>query len=152
MTTETLFDAGDDTGNEPTSYHDARCQCQRHCENCRRDLDEHGGVNAGPRARYCSTYCKGRAARERAFDRYMQAQVGAQLAAAEDEDNGYDDERVEIHRVIQCTIDIHGSSSLWDGPARSCNACVAPTIWGDDCHYCARYRRPCGRHNENHTH
>lgn len=21
-----------------------------------------------------------------------------------------------------------------------------PTTWGDDCRYCKRYRRPCGRH------
>lgn len=23
-----------------------------------------------------------------------------------------------------------------------------PTVWGDDCRYCTRYRRPCGRHED----
>ncbi|QBP30273.1 hypothetical protein KDW77_gp59 [Mycobacterium phage Pinnie] len=23
-----------------------------------------------------------------------------------------------------------------------------PTVWGDDCRYCKRYRRPCGRHED----
>lgn len=75
MSTATLFLYGDDTGNEPTAYHDTQCTCVRHCGQCFRDLDAHGGVNAGPRARYCGRHCKGQAARGRAFDRFMQSQV-----------------------------------------------------------------------------
>lgn len=72
------------------TYHDAnRCKCDRHCGNCFTDLDQERaqiesmiaravvGPNGPyteanrlhPRARYCSPYCKGRAARERALDR-----------------------------------------------------------------------------------
>jgi hypothetical protein len=75
------------------TYHDTRCQCERHCGNCFTDLDqeraqiesmiERGVVGPNgpytakdrlhPRARYCSPYCKGRAARERKLDRTIAA-------------------------------------------------------------------------------
>lgn len=70
----------------PGSYHDiGRCQCNRHCLNCGEDLDQIMPVRAtliaeghlppsaqlGPRHRYCSPYCKGRAKRERALDRFL---------------------------------------------------------------------------------
>lgn len=70
----------------PGAYHDAgRCQCNRHCLNCFEDLDKIIPVRArliaeghlpasaqiGPRHRYCSPYCRGRAKRERALDRLL---------------------------------------------------------------------------------
>jgi hypothetical protein len=70
-------------------YHDmTRCRCDRHCAHCFEDLDmirelhkkliAEGRPGAParplhPRARYCSPYCKGRAKRERAFDRALAA-------------------------------------------------------------------------------
>jgi hypothetical protein len=69
----------------PGGFHDYRCQCGRHCRNCFEDLDEVRVVRAwmieagtipaadqlGPRERYCSTYCRNRAKRERALDRAL---------------------------------------------------------------------------------
>lgn len=69
----------------PNSYHDLRCRCDRHCRHCFDDLDQLRVVRAkmikagtipaadqlGPREKYCSPYCRGRAKRERAFDRYV---------------------------------------------------------------------------------
>lgn len=68
-------------------YHDSSCRCPGHCGNCFEDLDrirreqqqliEQGKLRPedklGKRRRYCSGYCQGRAARERAFDRYLQS-------------------------------------------------------------------------------
>jgi len=72
-------------------YHDTRCQCPDHCLNCFDDLpgvralrarlcaqDTPGFTEAdqlGPRERYCSAYCRGRAKRERALDRRIAQHV-----------------------------------------------------------------------------
>jgi hypothetical protein len=71
-----------------SGYHDInKCRCDGHCLNC---FDDLAGIRAmreqkhaeglgeyypllHPRARYCSPYCKGRAARERALDRRLAA-------------------------------------------------------------------------------
>jgi hypothetical protein len=68
-----------------STYHDLACQCERHCRHCFEDLDQVREVRTrmiarkkmpaawqlGPRECYCSPYCRGRAKRERAFDRYL---------------------------------------------------------------------------------
>lgn len=95
MTAETIWQS-----DWPESgYHDAmRCRCDGHCRNCFEDLDavraqinsmiERGVVGPNgpytdadrlhPLARYCSGYCRSRAKRERAIDRFLAAQdVGA---------------------------------------------------------------------------
>jgi hypothetical protein len=76
----------------PGSYHDvSRCECEGHCGNCFADLDEiretrarmiadgsiPAGDQLGPRERYCSAYCRGRAKRERALDRAIAATATA---------------------------------------------------------------------------
>jgi hypothetical protein len=73
----------------PGSYHDVgRCGCEGHCLNCFADLAEirrvrteliadgriRSGDQLGPRERYCSGYCRGRAQRERALDRAIAAE------------------------------------------------------------------------------
>lgn len=68
------------------TYHSAACRCEQHCGNCLASLDvireEQEKLAAGgkavrpvlhPLARYCSAWCKGRAARERALDRRLAA-------------------------------------------------------------------------------
>jgi len=67
----------------PGGFHDYHCQCDRHCRNCFEDLDvvretrskmiSEGTIPAtdqlGPRERYCSSWCRNHAKRERALDR-----------------------------------------------------------------------------------
>ena len=50
-------------------YHDASCKCPHHCGNCFDDIRRYQATS--PRRRYCSDYCQGRAARERALDRLL---------------------------------------------------------------------------------
>jgi hypothetical protein len=74
--------------DDPRSgYHDTGCRCDGHCRNCYEDLaairalrDRLVAENSPaadrplhPLARYCSPYCRGRAARERALDRALAA-------------------------------------------------------------------------------
>lgn len=35
---------------------------------------------------------------------------------------------------------------------RFCFACVVPKVAKEGCRYCARYKRPCGRHDTDHKH
>jgi hypothetical protein len=74
----------------PGSYHDSSCRCPRHCGNCLEDLPQiralrdrliaegHPGFTEtsrlGPRERYCCTYCRNQAKRERALDRFLATQ------------------------------------------------------------------------------
>lgn len=72
----------------PGGYHAAGCPCDRHCLNCWDDLDvlrelherliAEGRPGAParplhPLARYCSDYCRNRAKRDRALDRWLAA-------------------------------------------------------------------------------
>lgn len=78
-------------GEVGSTYHDGRCQCERHCGNCWADLDDvraqrddmiaRGVIGPDgpyteadrlhPLARYCSLYCKGVAKRDRALGRRL---------------------------------------------------------------------------------
>ena len=37
------------------------------------------------------------------------------------------------------------------GPAPRCTRCGAPATPDNDCRYCQRYKRACGRHDRDHT-
>ena len=65
---ETIWMDGDPQAN----YHDLKCACSDHCGQCWEDLIKLRAKGlVGPRERYCSTWCRNHAKRERALDRLL---------------------------------------------------------------------------------